>query len=116
VKGSGTRIDLTVGAPTATAPTGIASVIIEAKLATNDQLPTALRDQLVRRYLEATSQRHGIYLVYWIPPGQRNRGLSRKYPDKQQLFEAMRSWASEVSPQYEVSVFVLDVSWPTHQL
>lgn len=114
VKGSGTRIDLTAGAPTNTAPVGVAEAIIEAKLVTNDEVPTALRDQLVQRYLVATSQRHGIYLVYWLPPEQRTSG-SRKYADKQELFDDMRRWAAEVAPQFDVSVYVLDVSWPKRQ-
>ncbi|PWR07430.1 hypothetical protein DKT69_34790 [Micromonospora sicca] len=111
VKGSGTRIDLTAGAPTNTVPAGVAEAIVEAKLVTNDEVPTALRDQLVQRYLAATSQRHGIYLVYWIPPEQRTSG-SRKYADKQELLDDMRRWATEVAPQFDVRVYVLDVSWP----
>ncbi|RKN50278.1 hypothetical protein D7223_00185 [Micromonospora endolithica] len=114
VKGSGTRIDLTAGAPTNTTPVGVAGAIIEAKLVSNDELPTALQDQLVRRYLAATSQRHGIYLVYWLSPEQRTSG-SRKYADKQKLLDDMRRWAAEVAPQFDVSVYVLDVSWPKRQ-
>ncbi|WP_328848555.1 hypothetical protein [Micromonospora zamorensis] len=114
VKGSGTRIDLTAGAPTNTTPIEVAEAIIEAKLVSNDEVPTALQDQLVRRYLAATSQRHGIYLVYWLPPEQRTSG-SRKYADKQKLLDDMRRWAAEVAPQFDVSVYVLDVSWPKRQ-
>jgi hypothetical protein len=115
VKGSGTRIDLTAGAPTNTAPVGVAGAIIEAKMVSNDEVPTALGDQLVKRYLAATSQRHGIYLVYWLPPEQRNSGLRTMYADKQKLLDDMRRWAAEVAPQYDVSVYVLDVSWPKRQ-
>lgn len=115
VKGSGTRIDLAAGAPTNTAPIGVAAVTIEAKLASNDEVPTALRDQLVKRYLAATGQRHGIYLVYWVPPEQRRPGSRTVYADKQQLLDDMRRWAAEVAPQYEVSVYALDVSWPNRQ-
>lgn len=115
VKGSGTRIDLTAGAPTTTAPVGIAGAIIEAKLVGNDEVSTALQDQLVRRYLAATGQRHGIYLVYWLPPEQRTSG-SRKYADKLELLNDMRRWATEVAPKFDVSVYVLDVSWPMRQL
>jgi hypothetical protein len=114
VKGSGTRIDLTAGAPTNTAPVGLAGAIIEAKLVSNDEVPTALQDQLVWRYLAATSQRHGIYLVYWLPPEQRTSG-SRKYADRKELLDDMRRWAAEVAPQFDVSVYVLDVSWPKRQ-
>lgn len=114
VKGSGTRIDLTAAASTNTAPTRVAEAIIEAKLVSNPEVPTALRQQLVQRYLAATGQRHGIYLVYWVPPGQRSSG-SRKYADKQELLDDMQRWAAEVAPQFDVSVFVLDVSWPTSQ-
>ncbi|RLK09511.1 hypothetical protein DER29_6015 [Micromonospora sp. M71_S20] len=114
VKGSGTRIDLTAGTPTNTAPVGVAGAIIEAKLVSNAEVPTALRDQLVQRYLAATGQRHGIYLVYWLPPEQRSSS-SRKYADKEELLDDMRRWAAEVAPQFDVSVYVLDVSWPKRQ-
>ncbi|GAA1503746.1 hypothetical protein GCM10009827_016110 [Dactylosporangium maewongense] len=114
VRGSGTRIDLTADVPTNTAPVGIAGAIIEAKLFNNPKLSTELRDQLVGRYLAVTGQRHGIYLVYWIPPEQRTP-RSRKYADKQQLLDDMRRWAAEVAPQYDVSSYVLDVSWPKRQ-
>ncbi|WBC04257.1 hypothetical protein [Micromonospora sp. WMMA1976] len=114
VRGSGTRIDLSAGAPTNTAPMEVAEAIIEAKLASNNELPTALRTQLVQRYLAAARQRHGIYLVYWVPPRQRTSG-PRKYADKQELLDDMRRWASEVTPQFDVSVYVLDVSWPMRQ-
>lgn len=114
VKGSGTRIDLTAGASTNTAPVEVAEAIIEAKLVSNAEVPTALHDQLVQRYLTATSQRHGVYLVYWLPPEQRTYG-SRKYADKHELLDDMRRWAAEVAPQFDVSVYVLDVSWPKRQ-
>jgi hypothetical protein len=89
-------------------------VTIEAKLFSNAKLRTALRDQLVNQYLAATGQRHGIYLVYWIPPQQRTP-RSRKYADKQELLDDMQQRAAEVAPRYDVSVYVLDVSWPKRQ-
>jgi hypothetical protein len=39
----------------------------------------------------------------------------RKYADKQELLDDMRRWAAEVAPQFDVSVDVLDVSWPKRQ-
>ncbi|WP_211589033.1 hypothetical protein [Allorhizocola rhizosphaerae] len=111
VKGSGTRIDLTAGAPTNTARIGVAQAIIEAKLVSNNGLSTALQTQLVQQYLVPTGQQHGIYLVYWLPPEQQTSG-TRKYADKQNLVNEMRRWAKEVAPRYDVSVYVLDVSWP----
>ncbi len=114
VRGSGTRIDLTAGASTNTAPVGVAAAIIEAKLVSNPDVPTALQNQLVQRYLAATRQRHGIYLVYWLSPEQRP-AASRKYANKQELLDDMRRWAAEVAPQFDVSVYVLDVSWPKRQ-
>jgi hypothetical protein len=86
-------------------------VTIEAKLFSNAELRTALRKQLVDQYLEPTGQRHGIYLVYWIPAEQRKSG-KQKYAGKEELLHDMRKWAAEVAPQYEVSVYLLDVSWP----
>ena len=79
----------------------------------NDELLTALRDQLVQRYLAATGQRHGIYLVYWIPPEQRAPGSRKVYSDKNDLLEDLRRLSAEVAPQYDVRPYVLDVSWPS---
>lgn len=113
IKGIGTRVDLMMSAPTLTAPASTASVIIEAKLVTNKHLLTALRDQLVQRYLAATGQRHGIYLVYWIPPEQRPDGSPKVHADRDKLLKELRSLSAEVAPQYDVRPCVLDVSWPS---
>ena len=66
-RGIGTRIDLKATVPTSY-PAGAASVIIEAKLATNSSLRTNLNNQLVRQYLIPTGCQDGIYLVYWAKP------------------------------------------------
>jgi hypothetical protein len=36
-----------------------------------------MHDQLINRYLVLEGPRHGIYLVYWITPGQRPSAWSR---------------------------------------
>ncbi|WP_328849822.1 hypothetical protein [Micromonospora zamorensis] len=85
-------------------------MISEAKLVNHDVLPT-LRDQLVQRYLAATNQRHGIYILHWLPPEQWTSN-SRKHADQQVLLDDMRRRAAEVAPQFDVSAYLLDVSWP----
>ncbi|GFJ77364.1 hypothetical protein Phou_015440 [Phytohabitans houttuyneae] len=85
----------------------------KALLATNRDLLTSLHDQLVQRYLVATGQRHGIYLVYWVSPDQRPSGSPKTHGDKDELLKHLRSLSAEVAPQYDIHPYVLDVSWPS---
>jgi hypothetical protein len=45
-------------------------VVVEVKCAWNQEVPTALRDQLAVRYLPEAQTSVGIYLVGWYPPDQ----------------------------------------------
>lgn len=58
-------------------------VIIEVKCCWNKDLTTAMQNQLVRRYLNKNSCKHGIYLVGWFDSSQwddvdSRKGISRK--------------------------------------
>ena len=62
-------------------------MLFEAKLANNKEVPTAMREQLIDRYLIPQGRLHGILLVYWIHPDRRPaKGWSKAlHPDKETL-------------------------------
>jgi hypothetical protein len=105
-RGIGTRIDLKATVPTATWPAGTASVIIEAKLATNEHLMTALADQLVEKYLIPTGSQYGIYLVYWAKPEQ----WPGSPADRAALQAELERQAAEVGGGVHVRPYILDIS------
>jgi hypothetical protein len=81
--GAGNRVDLLVettalpGVPSAAmAAAGpgfhAVRVVIEVKGCWNDQLSTAMSDQLANDYLPEASARHGVYVVGWYPIEQWN--------------------------------------------
>jgi hypothetical protein len=106
-RGIGTRIDLKATVPTAGYPAGAASVIIEAKLATNSSLMTNLNNQLVRQYLIPTGCRDGIYLVYWAKPEQWP-GSPR---DRAALLQELQRQAAEAGNGIHVRPCILDISY-----
>jgi hypothetical protein len=64
--GIGERTDLLVDAAPVTGPdTGRLSLPVEVKGAWNDELLTAMRDQLADRYMRDTAATSGIYIVAW---------------------------------------------------
>lgn len=64
--GIGERTDLIVdAAPVGGPDTGRLSVPVEVKGAWNDELLTAMRDQLVDRYMRDTAATDGVYVVAW---------------------------------------------------
>jgi hypothetical protein len=108
-RGSGTRIDLTVTAPAAVHPAAAVRVITEAKLVTNATLMTAMRDQLIRRYLIPTGLQHGIYLVYWIPPSQR-KTLKRTHTDPGELLRELERQAASAGRDIYIRPLLLDIT------
>ena len=72
-EGRGERTDLRVDAlliSESEAPESV-TVIVEAKGCWNDELATAMEEQLAHRYLaDNASCRHGLYLVGWFNCGQ----------------------------------------------
>ncbi|GLW96084.1 hypothetical protein Misp02_01710 [Microtetraspora sp. NBRC 16547] len=112
-KGFGTRIDLTATATAATQAQEVVRVIIEAKLVGNDELLTAMHQQLKEKYLIPMGVNHGIYLVYWVAPEQRPAGWSRrKHPDLATLMNQLREQAQQIQPPLSIQPFVLDISRP----
>ncbi len=64
--GIGERTDLLVDAAPVTGPdTGRLSLPVEVKGAWNDELLTAMRDQLADRYMRDTAATSGVYVVAW---------------------------------------------------
>jgi hypothetical protein len=92
--------------PTATQPVGTASVIIEAKLATNESLKTNLASQLVEKYLIPTGCHYGMYLIYWAKPEQWPG--SPADPDK--LKAEIERQAAQVGNGIQVRPYILDIS------
>jgi hypothetical protein len=65
--GIGERNDLAVQAATA-GRTDVLRTTIEVKGCWHDKVLTAMRNQLVDKYLAPYGERHGIYLVFWFDP------------------------------------------------
>jgi hypothetical protein len=107
--GIGTRIDLT-----ARAGGDQARVLVEAKRVDNDELMTAMHDQLIDRYLIPRTLRHGIYLIYWITPAQRPPGWSRtKAADKATLQRELDDQARRATEAgFRIVPYILDISRP----
>ncbi|WP_327097175.1 hypothetical protein OIE68_46190 [Nocardia vinacea] len=103
--GVGTRIDIT-----ATSGGGdLGRVIFEAKRVNNPELPTAIDDQLVGKYMEPAALTHGIYIIYWITPKLRPPSWPEKYPDAKALTEELRAQARSHLPDKHIEVVVLDI-------
>lgn len=114
----GQRTDLLVQA-TASGPTGQGapvSVIIEVKGCWNGELWTAMREQLVERYLQENACRHGIYLVGWYDcaywrkshPHPTERRVSTPDRAQQILDEQARALSQR---DLQVRAFVLDAAF-----
>lgn len=107
-KGIGTRIDIEAAITTATHPPGKALVVAEAKLIINKDLMTAMRSQLVQRYMVPKGARRGIYLVYWTEPSQRKNGPQ----DRSKLLqELMEQAVAESGGGLEIRPYLLDISY-----
>jgi hypothetical protein len=114
-QGKGERTDIHV---TAIIPSveeqssGRAMVIIETKGCWNPELLTAMRGQLVDRYLKDNQCRHGIYLVGWYMCDQwdDDQGQKRSTPDwcieeAREFFDAQ---AKEMPPDVAIEGTVID--------
>ncbi len=108
-RGIGTRIDLTVTTPAVTYPATAPRVIAEAKLVTDGKLMTAMQDQLVNRYLIPAELQCGIYLVYWIDPGQRPTRTTI-CTDPGELLRQLNGQAASAGPDFRIQPFLLDIS------
>ena len=66
----GERTDIHVSARTSTPGGELAETIIEVKGCWNAELNTAMKSQLVDRYLKDNQCQHGLYLVGWFQCSQ----------------------------------------------
>lgn len=112
----GERLDLQVDA-FVRSPNGeindCVSIIIEVKGCWNEQLDTAMQEQLVDRYLKDNKCQHGLYLIGWFNCKQWDNKDRRKPPnlsieEARQKFEVQ---ADELSKQgVKVKAVVLNTS------
>ena len=111
-RGRGERTDLLVEAavPESDQRSTI-SVIIETKGCWNPELNTAMRDQLVDRYLNANDRcKHGLYLVGWFYCEQWDDTYSRKQRTPKYGLEAAREkFANQARKFSDESVHVRSV-------
>ncbi len=84
-------------------------MVFEAKRVDNRELPTAIEDQLVAKYVNPAGFSHGIYIVYWTAPGLRPSAWHKKHPDADALAEELREQSQRHLPLKRVEVVVLDI-------
>lgn len=113
-KGVGTRIDCV--ATTVTETRSTARVLFEAKLANNSEVLTAMREQLIERYLIPQGRRHGVLLIYWIHPDRRPAGRTwpkNFLPDKDTLQATLQGQAdAELEDGFRIAPVILDITPP----
>jgi hypothetical protein len=116
---TGERTDIHIDAVTRGSPTDVVTVVVEVKGCWHSDLKTAMRTQLVDRYLDHNGLRHGLYLVGWFLSSIWNAADSRRGATEALGwdFEAVRTAlaqqaASLSSAQRDVRAFVLDARWP----
>ncbi len=116
--GIGERIDLLVDAvPVGEPGTGLLTLPVEVKGAWNPELRTAMRDQLVRRYMLDTGANDGTYLVAWPDLESWTDGTDGRRPvleslNRQEVEAQLAAQASELARDgVQVSVVHLDVAY-----
>lgn len=116
-RGRGESTDVTVFAPIGThvEEAATASVVIEVKGCWHPEITTAMKTQLVERYLTGTGTTHGIYVVFWFAadnwdPNDRRR--SKCTSDPQPLNDTLAQQARTLSDDTHCVVrsFVIDGS------
>lgn len=121
--GIGQRSDIRVEAhadPASGQPTTI-TVPVEAKLAWNRDVDTAMEDQLLRRYMQPSNSRHGVLLVFWFEPGHFWADTREKHAveqlDRAALFLRLEQQAQRIADHEgaHIEVVILDASWRTDQ-
>jgi len=115
------RTDLRVDATAADPRTGEAPVLTivgEVKAAWNPELTTAMRSQLVDRYMLDTGTRHGLYIVLWFDvawwaPTQGTRDRNRVAGlDRASVMQDLRQQADALADDgFNVAVVMLDMSY-----
>ncbi len=117
--GRGESVDLQVFALIGTEIEGAAtaSVTIEVKGCWHAKVKTAMKSQLVDRYLTGTRTTHGIYLVFWFAADDWDAadGRSRRCArDPQKLHDTLSEQARSLTAETHATVrlFVMDGSLP----
>lgn len=116
----GERTDIHIDAISRTDSRDKITVVIEAKGCWNDGLKTAMKTQLVDRYLTNSSVLHGIYLVGWFQSNvwENSKDSRRGKADthgwdleagQRELEEQAKALSTDGR---EIRAFVLDARWP----
>jgi hypothetical protein len=92
------------------------TIVIEVKGCWHDRLKTAMKTQLVNRYLVPSGYQHGLYLVGWFLCDEWDKSDSRKGKTPKWSFEETQvhfvNQAETLSISgLDVRSFVLDVRW-----
>ena len=117
--GIGQRTDILVQVPGPSETDRILRVVLEVKGCWNGEIPEALEDQLLRRYLGRWPDSAGVFLVAWFNPAHGSKdGSWLRDPvrgNKAALTETLaeRAEAASMSSQHVVRSLVLDCSMPT---
>jgi len=129
--GAGNRVDLLVEATAlfGAVTTALAAaesefhavrVVIEVKGCWNNQLLTAMRDQLVNDYLPEAHAKHGVYVVGWYPVEQWNdpddqRRTATARHDRDQTASELKRQATDLSQTQglDLRAVVIDIPRPS---
>ncbi len=118
-RGRGESVDIGVFAPVGNEVESatIASVTIEVKGCWHADVKTAMKSQLVDRYLTGTGTMHGIYLVFWFAADDWDPGDGRRRrctTDPQKLHDTLAEQALNLTAETHAIVrsFVIDGSLP----
>lgn len=112
--GVGEKTDIVVDA-VSPAGTGFepVTVVIESKGCWNKELMTAMKDQLIGRYLIDPNHRHGIYLVGWFLCDKWASGDYKKSNTPKMTIDELKTFLRDQAGQYSgdkitVSSFVMN--------
>ncbi len=95
-------------------------MVIEVKGCWNNQLLTAMRDQLVNDYLPEAHAKHGVYVVGWYPVEQWNdpddqRRTATARHDRDQTASELKRQATDLSQTQglDLRAVVIDIPRPS---
>ncbi len=116
--GIGRRSDILVEVPSAGGGHRVLRVVIEVKGCWNEEVPTALQEQLVARYLQQWPDAAGLYLVAWFDPAHGSKKGTWLRDTNRNSLEALEPFLQQQAThaaemgKHDVSAFVLDCSMP----
>lgn len=117
-RGIGRRTDILVEVPSAGGVDRVLRVVIEVKGCWNEEVPTALQDQLVNTYLQRWSGAAGLYLIAWfdhVHGGKKGtwlRDVHRSSREALEPFLEQQATAATDAGGHVVRAVVLDCSMP----